>query len=242
MECKIYLLNRKKIINQIFFWKKKRKAIYSFHFFSLYVHYVCCCCCISIFSTVMSGFIAVASCIASANALSWSIGSPSLCMVIFCSTRVSTTPSFSVLYLIFYKDKNKTKKNKKNANVNHYSLTNDSYFTYCYSFNSTCFARNGLCRDNLSSERIRLVVCCYVYIVFLFSSVRASCHVFGFELVLKNNLIIQLFGHTYLYFFHIINWIFTNKINISFIQIPENCYYNILLGLQRQSVCQNHLS
>lgn len=36
--------------------------------------------------------------IASAKALSWSIGSPSLWMVIFCSTRVSTMPSRSVLY------------------------------------------------------------------------------------------------------------------------------------------------
>lgn len=58
----------------------------------------CCCCWISIFSTVMSGFIAVASWMASARARSWSIGSPSLWIVIFCSTRVSTTPSFSVLY------------------------------------------------------------------------------------------------------------------------------------------------
>lgn len=35
---------------------------------------------------------------ASARARSWSIGSPSLWIVIFCSTLVSTTPSFSVLY------------------------------------------------------------------------------------------------------------------------------------------------
>jgi len=61
-------------------------------------HWGAVCCCISIFSTVMSGFIAVASWIASANALSWSIGSPSDWIVIFCSTRVSTTPSRSVLY------------------------------------------------------------------------------------------------------------------------------------------------
>lgn len=46
----------------------------------------------------MSGFMAVASWIASAKALSWSIGSPSDWIVIFCSILVSTTPSRSVLY------------------------------------------------------------------------------------------------------------------------------------------------
>lgn len=42
--------------------------------------------------------------IASAKALSWSIGSPSLWIVIFCSTRVSTMPSRSVLYYTIGKE------------------------------------------------------------------------------------------------------------------------------------------
>uniref|UniRef100_A0A6B0U0W2 Putative secreted protein n=1 Tax=Ixodes ricinus TaxID=34613 RepID=A0A6B0U0W2_IXORI len=47
----------------------------------------------------MSGFIMVASWMAWAKARSWSMGSPSLWIVIFCSTRVSTTPSRSILYV-----------------------------------------------------------------------------------------------------------------------------------------------
>lgn len=141
----------------------------------LFVHHVCCCCWISIFSTVMSGFISVASCMASANALSWSIGSPSLWMVIFCSTLVSTTPSFSVLYLIKIKILNYKKQS------NYVNL----YFAYCYSFNSSCFARNGLCWDYLSCERVRLVISCDVYVMSLFSRVWTSRHMFGLKLILK---------------------------------------------------------
>ena len=55
---------------------------------------------ISIFSTVMSGFIAVASWMACAKASSWSIGSPSDWMVTFCSTRVSVSPLFSQEYVV----------------------------------------------------------------------------------------------------------------------------------------------
>lgn len=117
----------------------------------------------------MSGFIAVASWMASAKALSWSIGSPSDWMVIFCSTLVSTTPSLSVLYWnqnIYVKMSTFTIKKTSQQNKS----------THSNSFYSSGFGADGLWADDFTCGAVASVFRCQVYLTsFCSDNWNVSC-------------------------------------------------------------------
>lgn len=91
---------------------------------------------------------------ASANALSWSIGSPSDWIVIFCSTRVSTMPSRSVLYCKWEIWKripfNSMSQRKLKANQS----IQVCGFAHCNCFDGTCLAANCLWWYNFTFGRV----------------------------------------------------------------------------------------